>query len=87
MIPLTLEIEIRNLLDNGLLQQEIARRLKVDRKTVAVIKSLPELRIRTQKIKAKLKKLKKNKRCRSCGGLLKLWPCLLCYPQAGYYDE
>lgn len=34
-----------------------------------------------------LVKLKKPQRCSTCGGMIRILPCLLCHPEAGYYEE
>jgi len=85
MIPIEKEIQIRLMLKKGLSTRMIAREIGVARQTVETIKSLPRLRRRRKPCTI----LPKNRprKCSTCGGMVKIWPCLLCHPEIGDYDE
>ncbi len=84
MISIEKEEKIRSMLRNGASKHEISRKVCVSRGTIHTISKLPELRTRRRTLKiSKLNKLKKPRRCSECGGLVKIWPCLLCNPETG----
>lgn len=85
MISIAKEKQIRLLLKDGLTNREVAKRARVSRDTVATIKKSPELRKRPPP--KRLKRLRKPRRCKTCGTLLKTQLCLLCHPEIGRYDD
>lgn len=85
MISLEKEMQIRSLLQMELSEREIACRTKVCKQTVGRIKHSPEVGKRTPRKKIKLKESQK-KRCKECGGIIVIEPCLVCHPNKGYYD-
>jgi len=86
MISVEKEQQIRLLLKDGLSIRKIAKKVEVARGTVTAIKKLSEMRKRNS-FQDGIKKLKKPRRCKTCGGMMKLWPCLWCHPEAGDYDK
>ena len=66
-------------------ERNLARIFEVSRKAIRNITKAPGLRPRT--IPRPQRKLKISKRCKECGALLEIWPCLSCRPWAYYYDD
>ncbi len=86
MIPLEKEIYVRQLLKLGLSYRKIAKKAEVNRETVGVISKLPCLRKRKRQLPSP-QKLKKPKKCPTCGGMIEFQECLLCWPKEASYDN
>lgn len=86
MISIKKEKWIRLLLKDGLSNRKTARRVGVSRGTVNTIAKLPNLRKRKRSPKA-LRKLRKPRKCKTCGERVDIWPCLICHPKVGDYDD
>ena len=84
MISIRKEKLIRKLLGAGFSKPEVSRLSKVSVSTIKVIGRLKCLRLRKRKraMRMELQKLKEPARCRECGGLIFLLPCVLCRPIA-----
>lgn len=88
MISIAKEKQIRLLLKKGLSNREIAKRTGTARATVDALKKLPKLRERKYKrLRRELKKLKEPRKCPTCEGMVEIWPCILCHPGVGNYDD
>lgn len=88
MISIEKEKQIRLLLGKGLSNREIARKTGTARATVDALAKLPGLRERKcKRSRQELKKLRGPRKCPTCEGIVEIWPCLVCHPGMGNYND
>ncbi|MCP4900022.1 MAG: hypothetical protein GY906_23890 [bacterium] len=80
MISIKKEVSVRKLLARGVGVGEIHRRTGVSALTIRTIREYPSLRSRPDP-PSRFRKLRKKRRCPVCGGMVILWPCVLCSPE------
>ncbi len=86
MIPFEKEMKIYVLLKEGLNNAEIGRRVGVGTTTVERKRKQATFTA-CSSAPRQLKRLGKFRKCETCGTRTKTCPCLLCHPEAGYYNE
>ena len=86
MISLEKEKLIRHLLWQGQTHRVVAKQVGVNRETVGVIAKLPGLRKRKRQLPPP-QKLKKPRKCPTCGGMVEFQECLICWPREASYDN
>ncbi len=86
MIPFEKEMKIYVLLKEGLDNAEIGRRVGVGTTTVERKRKQATFTA-CSPAPCQLRRLSKFRKCETCGIRTKTWPCLLCHPEVGYYNE
>ncbi len=87
MITVEEEREILKLFSEGMKRSEIERRTGIHFFTVRRVCEYGKVRPRSFRMKGRHKILKASVRCEVCGGMIKVWPCLMCNPGAYREDE